>query len=69
MRKKKNQNFSIKMQKNAKLFAYVKKKQYFCTRFSLERVKSMAGYLSWLERMIHNHEVPSSILGPATDHS
>ncbi len=43
MRKKKNQNFSIKMQKNAKLFAYVKKKQYFCTRFSLERVKRMAG--------------------------
>ena len=26
----------------------------------------MAGQLSWLERMIHNHEVPSSILGPAT---
>ena len=26
----------------------------------------MAGQLSWLERMIHNHEVPSSILGRAT---
>ena len=27
----------------------------------------MAGQLSWLERMIHNHEVPGSIPGPATD--
>ena len=26
----------------------------------------MAGQLSWLERMIHNHEVPGSIPGPAT---
>ena len=26
----------------------------------------MAGELSWLERMIHNHEVPGSIPGPAT---
>ena len=26
----------------------------------------MAGELSWLERMIHNHEVRSSILRPAT---
>ena len=34
---------------------------YLCTRN-----QTMAGQLSWLERMIHNHEVPSSILGPAT---
>ena len=34
---------------------------YLCTRKT-----TMAGELSWLERMIHNHEVPSSILGPAT---
>ena len=26
----------------------------------------MARQLSWLERMIHNHEVPGSIPGPAT---
>ena len=26
----------------------------------------MAGYLSWFERMIHNHEVAGSIPAPAT---
>ena len=35
---------------------------YFCTR----NQEMMAGQLSWLERMIHNHEVPGSIPGPAT---
>ena len=29
-------------------------------------VANKAGQLSWLERRIHNPEVPSSILGPAT---
>ena len=34
---------------------------------SLHRKNAMARYLSWLERMIHNHEVPGSIPGLATE--
>ena len=35
--------------------------------FAPQKQKRMARQLSWLERMIHNHEVPGSIPGLATE--
>ena len=48
--------------KKTQKFWQFQKKLYLCTR----KQEMMAGKLSWLERMIHNHEVPGSIPGPAT---
>ena len=57
-----------KSKKNAEIFADTKKSATFAPAIEKQTMlkKMMAGQLSWLERMIHNHEVPGSIPGSAT---